>query len=312
MRYRIERSDHLMLTAPVREHHFEYRIAPWNDASQRLLQLDIAVEPAAIVASHRDCFGNQVHHAELLAAHDGLRLIMTAEVETLLDNPFEHESIPVGRERSWIEQSLRQAPRLWDFVLHRSVLTPDLDEELLAAAQPAAEAKEADDAAPLEIPSWRDGEPLLDQLQAAMTWIKAEITHDPDAASDDVPLVELLRKRRASCAGLAHILVAIVRGWAMPARFVAGYIDPAYFEPDDDAAADAEARPQRRHCWMEALIPGAGWRGFDPSLGLLADATFIRTGVGRDAADMVPERHSWKGQTEVASRTTEIQVQRVE
>jgi transglutaminase-like putative cysteine protease len=312
MKYRIERSDSLLFTAPVREHHFEYRIAPWNDAGQRLLDLDIGVDPPAIVASHRDCFGNQVHHAELLAAHDSLRLTMTAEVETLLANPFEHDPIPVARERSWIDQSLRQAPRLWDFVLHRSELTPSLDDELLAAVQRLAVAAEADDAEPLEIPSWRDGEPLLDQLQAAMAWINAEISFDPDAASDTVPLTKLLCERRASCAGLAHVLVAIVRGWSMPARFVAGYIDAAYFEPDDDAGADAEPRPQRRHCWMEALIPGAGWRGFDPSLGLLADATFIRTGIGRDAADLIPERHSWKGEAEVASRVTEIQVQRVE
>jgi len=311
MKYRIERSESLLLTAPVREHHFEYRIAPWNDAGQQLRSLEIAVEPPAIVASHRDCFGNQVHHAELLAAHDGLRLTMTAEVETLLTNPFEHDPIPVGRERSWVEQSLRQAPRLWDFVLHRSVLTPSLDEAMLAAAQPAAEA-EAEDAPPLEIPRWRDGEPLLDQLQAAMAWINAEIEFDPDAASDTIPLVQLLRERQASCAGLAHLLVAIVRDWSMPARFVAGYIDAAYFEPDDDAGPDAEPRPQRRHCWMEALIPGAGWRGFDPSLGLLADATFIRTGIGRDAADLITERHSWKGEAEVASRTSEIRVQRVE
>ncbi len=306
MRYRIERSDHLLFTDPVREHHFEYRIAPWNDAGQRLLDLSMTVEPSATVVSHRDCFGNQVHHAELLVAHEALRLIMTADVETLLANPFDHDPVPVGRERSWIEQSLRQAPRLWDFVLHRSALTPEIDAALLE------QVRAEEDGAALELPGWQEGTPLLDQIQTAMAWIKTGIAHDPDAVGDTRALAALLRERRAGCAGLAHLLVTIVRGWGMPARFVAGYIDAAYFDPDDDEGPDAEPRPQRRHFWMEALIPGAGWRGFDPALGLLADATFMRTGIGRDAADLVVERHSWKGGAEVASRTTEIDVRRVD
>jgi len=43
------------------------------------------------------------------------------------------------------------------------------------------------------------------------------------------------------------------------------------------------------------LIPGAGWRGFDPTSGLLADHTYVRVAAGRDYSDAAPQRGSFKG-----------------
>jgi transglutaminase-like putative cysteine protease len=43
----------------------------------------------------------------------------------------------------------------------------------------------------------------------------------------------------------------------MAARFVSGY-----------AEGDPEKRLKDLHAWAEVFLPGAGWRGFDPSSGL--------------------------------------------
>jgi transglutaminase-like putative cysteine protease len=57
-----------------------------------------------------------------------------------------------------------------------------------------------------------------------------------------------------SCRDLAVLLIECCRCIGLPARFVSGY-------------HLVEPRPQRYdlHAWAEVYLPGAGWRGFDPS-----------------------------------------------
>jgi transglutaminase-like putative cysteine protease len=43
------------------------------------------------------------------------------------------------------------------------------------------------------------------------------------------------------------------------------------------------------------LIPGAGWRGFDATHGLVADALYVPVAVGRDSLDAAPIRGTFKG-----------------
>ena len=81
------------------------------------------------------------------------------------------------------------------------------------------------------------------------------------------------------------MLIAIVRSWGFPARYVMGYQDPGYLLGSEQAT----------HAWAEVLVPGAGWRGFDATNGLLADHTYVRVAVGRDNGDAAPQRGSFKG-----------------
>jgi transglutaminase-like putative cysteine protease len=281
VKYLIERQSSLRFDQPVREHHVQLRVAPWDDASQRLTACALTVEPAAEPACHRDGFGNQVHRFCVMAPHEGLTTRLRAEVETLIADPFDYPPVAPARERDWLAHSLQEAPRLWDFVLHRSPLTP-----------PLADSLDEEDAFPVYDPETS----LLAQAQAAMTWIGERFACDP-LSEDGLPdLATLLEGRTGSAADLSHLLVALVRGWGVPARYALGYIDPAYFEPDaDEKGEDAEPAPQTMHVWSEILIPGAGWRGLDPSQGLLADATYVRVAVGRDAADVRTERAAYKG-----------------
>jgi transglutaminase-like putative cysteine protease len=136
---------------------------------------------------------------------------------------------------------------------------------------------------------------LLQCIQDAMDWIRGIAAFDPRLAEPLASLPALLETARGSAADLAHLLIALLRGWGVPARFVSGYQDAAYFEPDDDDPEGTPPRPQTLHYWMEALVPGAGWRGFDPSFGLIADQSYIRVAVGRDLTDVSPLRHTSKG-----------------
>lgn len=276
MRYQIERVCRINFAAPAREHHVQIRLAPWDDESQSLLQIQLSVAPDAGIAACRDGFGNLSHHFAVMGAHRELAFTMRAEVETLRSNPFDFPVIAQARERAWIDDALHQAPRLWDFVLHQGPLTPALPEQICGH----------------RVPSLREDRPLLDQVQEASAWIQAVTPFDPEVELPVAALPALFDAGRGCAADLAHLLIALMRQWSIPARFVSGYLDASYFDPDDEDPPGTEPREQRLHHWAEVLIPGGGWRGVDPAMGLLADATYMRVAVGRDAGDVQPLRQT--------------------
>jgi transglutaminase-like putative cysteine protease len=279
VRYRIERDCRILYRTPVREHHVQIRLAPWSDEGQTLIRLELEVTPEAQAVARHDGFGNLAHHFAVLGAHEELSFRLSAEVHTRLSNPLDYVPVDPARERAWLTHCLHEAPRLWDFVLHQGPLTPALPAEIAGAS----------------VPECQPGIQLLDQIREAFAWVQGIAEYDPEATDPISALPALFDAGRGTAADLSHLLIALLRRWGMPARFVSGYQDPAYFEPDDEAPEGSGPRPQTLHHWVEALIPGAGWRGFDPALGLLADETYIRVAVGRDAGDVRPLRHTSKG-----------------
>ncbi|NCC26840.1 MAG: transglutaminase family protein, partial [Gammaproteobacteria bacterium] len=66
------------------------------------------------------------------------------------------------------------------------------------------------------------------------------------------------------------------------------------------------------HHWAEVLIPGGGWRGVDPAMGLLADATYMRVAVGRDAGDVQPLRQTCRSDGSVPELEETLTVTSIE
>ena len=93
MKYLIERESRTRFDVPVREHHVQLRVAPWEYEWQRLVSCSLSVEPDVEAASHRDGFGNRVHRFGVMRQHQELDTRLHAEVETLLVNPFDFEAI---------------------------------------------------------------------------------------------------------------------------------------------------------------------------------------------------------------------------
>lgn len=280
----ISHTTRLRFPAPVREHQVELRYAPRESAHQRRLGMEIRVEPAATLDPYVDAFGNLVHSFSLLAPHDVLVTELSAEVETGLVNPFDYRAVPPAREMAWVRERIDGDPRLLDFVLHKSPLTPDLSRVEHGWSLPAPEA----------------GQPLIDAVQAAMHWITETLSYRTEARAADVPLATTLEERTGSCHDYAHLLVSIVRGWGVPARYVMGYVG---LDEDDDPPVRGP------YAWTEVLIPGAGWRGFDPVHRLVANDRYIAVALGRDGRDTTPQRGTFQG--EHPGKPADVQVRLV-
>lgn len=76
-------------------------------------------------------------------------------------------------------------------------------------------------------------------------------------------------------------MIAIARTWGIPARYVSGYL---HYE----TAKNAENRGMTTHAWLECLLPGLGWVGFDPTNSTFVDKRHVRVAVGRDYQDVSP------------------------
>nr|WP_206171633.1 transglutaminase family protein [Thiorhodococcus mannitoliphagus] len=283
----------MRFSAPAREHHIQIRLAPWHDQTQSVIRMGLKVDPEVHAAAAYDGFGNLFHHFAILAAHDELRFKIEAEVETRCANPFDFALIPSERELAWITERLHQAPRLWDLILHRSLMTPALPGEI--------------DGHP--VPRLQEGQQLIDQVQALMRWTRDLIAYEPAKAERAAELASALDAGAGSAEDLAHLLIAVTRQWQIPARFVSGYLDAAYFE--SGTCEDGDPPPQQLHHWAEVLIPGTGWIGFDPALGLLADATYVRVAVGRDAQDTQPIKQSCRSEGMAAEVDERLSVSRL-
>lgn len=276
MKYRIDLETRTAFAEAVREHHCELRLAPLENELQKLVALKIFTDPKSDAHSYRDCFGNRVDCLDVTPPHESLLIRIGAEVETLLANPFDYKVVPAGSERAWIEQQLSRDPRLLDYVLHRSDWVPDPD----AAATLLAGA-----------PAWDGRSQLLEAVTAARDWVTEKLEVDPEAGPVRPPLADVLKTGKGDCRDLAHALIALIRAWGVPARYVTGYEEVAGEEED---RAPERAAP---HAWTEILIPGAGWRGFDPTFSLVVNDHYVAVAVGRDASDTPPVKQVFKGES---------------
>jgi transglutaminase-like putative cysteine protease len=289
VRLLIEHETRLAFPQPVREHQCELRLAPRDDETQRRLSCAIEVEPAAELRSHLDCFGNQVHRFSLLAPHEGLVARVRSEVETSLANPFSYAPLAPAAEKTWLAQRLRDEPRLLDFVLHRSEAVPELGVAL----------------GELPVPAFAPEQPLLDNVQAAMRWAQESFRWDPSTTEVHSALAAFAEQRAGVCQDFAHLLVSLVRSWGFAARYVMGYVE-------GNTVPEEAQSEQATHAWAEVLIPGAGWRGFDATSGLVANDCYVPVAVGRDSRDAAPVRGTFKGDESFALPQVSVRVQRAE
>jgi transglutaminase-like putative cysteine protease len=265
VRYLIEHESRLRFPEPVREHHFELRLAPQGGDALRVLRCEVSVAPEGELREHVDCFGNRVVRGSVMTPHEALEARVVAEVETRLENPFAFA--PIAAERPWLARELAADPSLHTFLLHRSPAVPDLDA-----------------IADLDAPAFDESKTLLENAVTAMDWAKSRFAYESGSTVVHAPLATFVKRGSGVCQDFAHVLVALVRGWGFPARYVAGYVDPG---PD--------AKTETTHAWAELLVPGAGWRGVDATYGLVVNDRYVPVAVGRDSRDAAPVRGTFKG-----------------
>jgi transglutaminase-like putative cysteine protease len=96
---------------------------------------------------------------------------------------------------------------------------------------------------------------------------------------------ETLQKNSGSCRDFATLLLEACRCWGLAARFVSGYMQSEV----------TEAGGASTHAWMEVYLPGAGWKGFDPTSGIMTGSQHVPVAVSRTPENAAPIAGSFSG-----------------
>ena len=278
MFYAIRHLTRFRYNRPISQSVMEVRMHPRSEGNQRSFTFRLSVNPRARIFAFQDYLGNQVHHFDLPQRHRELSIVADALVS--IEAPPELPAALGANAWSELRERVAQGD-YWE------MLTPS------HFAQPSPLLKEL--MRELDVCAVRDRDPLtlVRELNGGLFRAFAYVRK---ATAVNSPIDASLSTRQGVCQDFAHVMIAAVRELGIPCRYVSGYM---YHDRDHhDRSADGAT-----HAWVEALMPGLDWVGFDPTNNLIAGDRHIRTAVGRDYADVPPTLGTMKGRAE-----TELQV----
>jgi transglutaminase-like putative cysteine protease len=259
----IQHETHLSYTEPVSESIAEVRMEPVSDADQSCRSFHLAVQPNTGVFRYQDGFGNRVHTFNVRPAHPEVRILAASVVEV---NPVPRDlagstaMLPLALEQGGLE--------LLDFLHLRGPVrrSPRL-EPVLEQLRPQ--------------PGVRVGQWLIEVSR----FIHTRFEYAPQVTLASSPIDDVLRHGKGVCQDFTHLMIAILRSWEVPARYVSGYIHRTNQE-------------SQSHAWCEAWLPELGWVGIDPTNDQLPDERFVKVAIGRDFTDVPPNKGVYRGKAE--------------
>ena len=272
MRWKIEHSLNYTYSQPVVLDTQVIHLRPRNTVRQRVVSFKLDIHPRpSFRTNHVDAENNAVTTAWFQGEHGGLELAASSRVETYDINPY-------------------------DFILTDPAMTqvpfsyPEPERSLLALYIPCEEKVSAvlsDFLKPILITAKYETVPFLMNLtnQVYGGFKRRERKH-----GDPWEPAHTIEKGRGACRDLAWLFVNACRCLGLAARFVSGYYAPF----------NSRKKPEL-HAWAEVFLPGAGWIGFDPSLGLAVSERHIALAASYDPNLTLPTGGAFWGR-DVSSR----------
>jgi transglutaminase-like putative cysteine protease len=95
---------------------------------------------------------------------------------------------------------------------------------------------------------------------------------------------ETFRSKEGSCRDLAVLFIDACRAQGIASRFVSGYHESTVHQ-----------QKLYMHAWGEVYLPGGGWRGFDPTLGMAVTEAHIPVAAAVDPRDAAPVAGTFRG-----------------
>ncbi|HEY6420336.1 MAG TPA: transglutaminase family protein [Candidatus Binataceae bacterium] len=263
MRFRIRHVTRFAYESPAYESHNEIRLAPRPSPGQKTLGFKLDVMPPSAVVDFKDSFGNIVHAISTYQSHRELLVVADSLVERIAPRPIGTPRRPFS---DFLAGDEIRSQEEYDF-LHPSRYVP-LSEPLKRFFWMAR-------------PSLNESVP--DYVGRVISYVNGQFAYEPGRTNVNSDADQILSVGAGVCQDFAHLTIGVLRLAGVPARYVSGYLAP--FTPDP------QQRPlgaQATHAWIEAMLPDAGWTGFDPTNGSRTTERHIRVAVGRDYADVSP------------------------
>lgn len=252
----VERSGHLL------------RLSPVHDRMQRVLEhslvLSLDGQPfEGKQADFDDVFGNRARRVALEHPYRELSIEARSVVRV---EPPPMELRPL--------EARRAIPLVW-MPWQREMMAP----YLLPAELPESQLQELADYAMTFVE--RNDYDLIGTVLDVNRSIFKEYKYVQGATTVATTPFDVYANRRGVCQDFTNLFICLARLLSIPARYRCGYL---YTGPKAENTAQSEAS----HAWVELYLPEVGWKGFDPTNGVVTQADHVRVSVGRSYQDATP------------------------
>jgi len=257
-------------TRPVERSTHNLRLMPMQDHLQHVLHhaLTITVDGEPLVGPQRsqydDVFGNRAQRLLIERPYSELAIESRSTVQLLDTDPLSFRPL---RVRSTI-------PLVW-MPWQRQILQPFL----LPPELPESELNELHDYAMSFVK--RNDSDLLETLLDINSSIFREYAYVQGSTTFATTPFDVYVNRRGVCQDFTNVFICLARLLGVPARYVCGYV---YTGPKHQNHKQSEAS----HAWVQVYLPEVGWKGFDPTNGILTQTDHVRVAVGRNYVDATP------------------------
>lgn len=270
MRLQIEHRTTYQYARPVTLGPHRLLIRPREGHDVQIRASGLTVEPDHQVRWIHDVYTNSIAILEFASPTDSLNILSTLEVEQFNTNPFDFILDPVA-VRLPFHYVPEEAP---DVVPYAQVHCQDDAEAVRQWIKPFLNLQ--GEAGTMEF--------LTSLNKSFPHYFQYQRREEPGVQTPG----HTLKQRAGSCRDFAFLLMEAARSMGLAARFVSGYLCLAADAPADDAH-------NATHAWVEIYLPGAGWKGFDPTCGILAADLHVRVGVARHPDQAPPVSGTFAG-----------------
>ncbi|WP_416673878.1 transglutaminase family protein [Egbenema bharatensis] len=285
--YYVEHSITYTYDRPVELAPHTIRLRPRCDITQKLHAFTLAIEPEPTrVSEILDLDGNSIYRVwfqdEPLSS---LSVKAVSEVKTFRENPFDYLLEPWAISLP-IDYPVSLNDRLQPYLRGQfSRLTGDIDPAAIRLAQ--------------DIWDKTTGNvvPFLSELNQQIYQNCSYTLRETGAA---MPAGITWTTQSGSCRDYAVLFIEVCRAVGLAARFVSGYQE-----------GDLDSNDRHLHAWAEVYLPGAGWRGYDPTHGLATADTHIALVTSPTSKDTAPVAGTFKqGRSAQSNMNYELRISR--
>jgi transglutaminase-like putative cysteine protease len=280
MQFIIRHNTHYRYSRPVQFGPHRLRFHPRDDGAQRVISHQLIMSPVPLGRNeHLDLEGNRVTQVWFEEEIDHFDIEVTMQVETVRRNPFDFLMMP--------EAAVLPISHAHDVICARAYLERIEPDDAVTAF-----------AAGHSLAANRDTLRFLNNLNQQLF---ADFHHmHRDTGSPQSPALTL-ESRRGACRDLAVLFVDCCRSEGIAARFASGY-----------QKGDLQSERRHLHAWPEVYLPGAGWRGFDPTHGEAIADTHVTIAAAAHPRDTMPVSGSFKGEGATSTLDFSVDIQVVE
>jgi transglutaminase-like putative cysteine protease len=275
MQFLIEHTTEYTYSAPATEAFSELRLRPRDNLKQRVTRHATSVQPAVVVDSYTDYFGNIVEAIAVPFRHSALTVTSLCQVRTFATNDaLSGLDLSISEAMAVSHEKRRE---LHDFLRPSAFI--HFDQQVRSMAQEL-------------LPRSANFSEALDGLNRH---IFTRYRYRPGSTDVTTTVPQFLASGEGVCQDFTHLMIALCRAAGIPARYVSGYIesDPP---PGDVQRNDPELiGSAASHAWLEVYAPNGMWIGFDPTNNMREGERHVQIGIGRDYADVPPLKGIFKG-----------------